>query len=120
MFEMEKVVKYFPGTLKMLPDDGVGEHEKVVKYFPGTKKIQSKKYFLNGEFHNKNGPASITYYESGKAYRECYYHHGKIHNENGPAIIFYYEDGSLKKQQYYLNGKLYSDILQYMVTVATC
>jgi hypothetical protein len=57
----------------------------------------NKWWYLNGDFHNEDGPALI--YDNGSKH---WYLHGERHREDGPAIEYY--DGTMF---WYLNGKRY-------------
>lgn len=79
---------------------------------------ESKRYYLNNEYHRLNGPA--VEYKNG---RKCWFKNGKLHRIGGPAIedidtVKWYEDGMLHrtdgpaiikngKKEWYYGGKLH-------------
>ena len=60
---------------------------------------------VNGISHRVDGPAHISYYESGKIEQEKWYLNGKFHRVDGPAAILYYETGEIEREKWYLYGK---------------
>ena len=62
-------------------------------------------WYLDGEYHRKDGPAKIETFANGTKL-ESWYLNGNLHREDGPAVIEIYPDGS-KKEYWYLNGKLH-------------
>ena len=58
----------------------------------------TKNYYLHGQRHRKDGPA--TEWADGSKY---YYLHGELHRVDGPAVE--YPSGN---KSYYLHGKYYS------------
>ena len=81
---------------------------EVTFHLNGSKKTE--KYFLNanGKLHRENGPAEISYYESGGKEDEHYYINGVLHRLDGPAFISYHGNGKIKREAYYINGKCLS------------
>ena len=45
------------------------------------------------------------YYDDGSIFSEHYYLNGESHREDGPASIYYHRDGSIKEEYYFLNDK---------------
>ena len=70
------------------------------------KNENSEQYYLNGKFHNPNGPAYRSWYENGQLYLEEYHLNDQRHNPNGPACRGWYDNGKLWREEYRLNGKL--------------
>jgi hypothetical protein len=66
----------------------------IIKYTDGT-----KYWYLNGQYHRKNGPA--IEYSDGTKY---WYLNGRRHREDGPAVE--YSDGT---KYWYLDGKLHRE-----------
>jgi antitoxin component YwqK of YwqJK toxin-antitoxin module len=64
-----------------------------------------QEWYLNGEIHNEEGPAYISYYANGTVAYQEWYLNGKWHNGEGPARIWYYEDGTVAYQEWFLDGK---------------
>jgi hypothetical protein len=79
-----------------------------VEYYENGK-IQSQSWCINGQFHNKNGPAFIYYYDNGQILYQLWYINGTRHNENGPADIYYNENGQIESQLWWINGLRLSD-----------
>jgi antitoxin component YwqK of YwqJK toxin-antitoxin module len=78
---------------------------KLKETFYPNGKVAYQEWYLDGKWHNEEGPARVSYYENGKvAYQEwCF--KGDYHNEEGPARIWYDEDGNVEYQAWYLNDK---------------
>jgi antitoxin component YwqK of YwqJK toxin-antitoxin module len=67
--------------------------------------LEHQAWFLNGYFHNEEGPAFISYHENGNIEKQVWCFNGKYHNEDGPADIGYYEDGKIRYQEWWINDK---------------
>jgi hypothetical protein len=61
-------------------------------------------YNSNGNFHNINGPAVISY-KDGIKLSEVYYLNGKKHNSIGPADRFHFVTNKYWTNDYFFNGK---------------
>lgn len=48
-----------------------------------------------------------TYYSNGQTRKKEYRTEGNLHNDNGPAFISYYFDGTNEVEAYFSNGNLY-------------
>lgn len=68
------------------------------------KSCKTEYYYLNFQYHRTDGPAIITYYESGQISHEYYYLNGQRHRIDGPAYIEYDESGKIKNERHYING----------------
>ena len=78
------------------------EHKK---YYHESGKLECEAWYLNGELHRTDGPASINYYESGKLEYKAWCLNGDYHRIDGPASISYYKNGEPWYEAWYLNGK---------------
>jgi antitoxin component YwqK of YwqJK toxin-antitoxin module len=67
--------------------------------------VEFQGWYLNGKWHNEEGPAHIRYYENGQIRFRRWCLNGEFHNEEGPACIRHYEDGKVEYQGWYLNDK---------------
>jgi antitoxin component YwqK of YwqJK toxin-antitoxin module len=67
--------------------------------------ILRQEWYLNGKYHNEEGPAHIKYYKNGNIWHQAWYLNGKYHNEEGPGYIVYNEDGNVEYQSWYVNDK---------------
>jgi antitoxin component YwqK of YwqJK toxin-antitoxin module len=70
--------------------------------------LEVQEWWLKGNPHNEEGPASIWFYENGNIEKQSWRLNGKLHNEEGPALIGYHEDGKVKFKVWYINGKYLS------------
>ena len=62
------------------------------------------RYYLKGNLHRENGPASIV-----SDYREEWWYKGRRHRINGPAIIFQNTTNNINFETfyYYVHGTFY-------------
>ncbi len=67
------------------------------------------------EYHRKNKPAVLYYYQNKKVKSESWYINGNLHRLDGPSII-YYNENKIIKEFYYIDNKMYSE-LKYWVKV---
>ena len=65
----------------------------------------SEQYYLNGQYHNHNGPAYRLWYENGQLCCEEYWVNGRLHNPNGMAICIMLKTGLVWDYQYWIEGE---------------
>lgn len=79
-----------------------------IKYLPNGK-LYKKSYFNDErKIHREDGPAKITYYDTGNICEVHYFVNNKRHRENEPAHIHYYNDGEIKFEFYYNNNRYHN------------
>jgi hypothetical protein len=61
-------------------------------------------YYLDGERHRTDGPASSDYRYTETGYHE-WRRHGKIHRTDGPAVEYQSNSRQRPAQQYWLNNE---------------
>ena len=72
--------------------------------------IKSREYFNdNGQLHNEQGPAVVSWYKNGQLCYQEYYINDQLHNEQGPAVKVWYENGKLEWQEYYINDQQHNE-----------
>jgi len=77
--------------------------KSVVYYFNGN--IRYEKWHKEGDeyyWHRENGPAFISYYDTGEKRHEAWWIDSKRHKIDGPARIWYNPDGTIG-EAYYIN-----------------
>ena len=79
------------------------------KKFYDSGELRWEKWWLDGEYHNEEGPAFVSYKKDGSVWREEWWLNGKRHNEEGPAIIYYERDGSVIGKSWWLDGVNYTE-----------
>lgn len=77
--------------------------EQLTYWYNGQ--LRSKKIYNNGIIHNEEGPASITFYTSGRIHTINYCLLNKLHRLDGPALITYDIEGNVLKEECYIWGK---------------
>ena len=81
--------------------------KKSIEYYRNGD-IWREKWHIKGDeyyLHKENGPAHISYYDTGKKDYEGWYINNKLHRIDGPAHISYYKDGTVRFEHYYINGE---------------
>lgn len=68
-------------------------------------KLRYRRYMVDDEFHNTNGPAFISYYDDGSIKSEIYSKYNTMHRIDGPARIFYDHNGKITLEQFFIDGK---------------
>lgn len=70
-------------------------------------------YYIRGERHRENAPASIeTHHDKDNTTEWVYYRQGKIHRDDGPALIQFKNINNIKQrvlEMYITNDKLHRD-----------
>ena len=74
------------------------------KKFHENGELWREEWWLNGELHNEEGPATVNYRRDGSVIGKWWWLNGKLHNEEGPAYIGYKRDGSVWVKEWYLDG----------------
>lgn len=64
--------------------------------------IYHERYYINGLYDRKNGPANIIYQDNYK-FIEIYFFKNKKHRVNNPAEIQYYPNGNIWREYYWIN-----------------
>lgn len=88
-----------------------------VKTLPyATGEIRHRSYWVDGQKHRDDGPASIWYYKNGTVQHETYMFRGKKHRDNGPAIILYNNKSEPVAWEFYKDGTvLPKDAFDYVM-----
>jgi len=72
----------------------------VIQYTKGSHPFQ---------FHRKDAPAVIEYYEDGQIAGEFWHINNRRHRADGPAAIYFNKDGSISYKEYWIDGKRKGD-----------
>lgn len=86
------------------------EGPAVVKRNAETGAVRLEEYWLDGQLHRENGPATIMWTPEGTLSAEQYFWHGIQHREpgEGPALVTYYST-SARGEIYMRHGKKHRD-----------
>lgn len=79
----------------------------------GGVRVQS--WRIRGKFHRIEGPAYVEYWENGNLRMEDWNQNGIFHRNNGPASVVYLEDGTVEHFYYMKNGvDISSQVKEYL------
>jgi hypothetical protein len=66
-----------------------------------------ERWYTNGKYDRKDGPATIAHFKNGNTALEVWYKNGVKHRDSGPAETQYYENGNKGIETWYVDGKLH-------------
>jgi len=70
-----------------------------------TGELYDEEWWVDNKLHRIDGPAFIRYYLSGEKKHEEWWVDNKIHRIDGPACIYYNNDGTIWLETYHINGE---------------
>lgn len=70
--------------------------------------LRFRKYWVNNQLHNLEGPASEYWYKNAQLWERSYWVNDLLHNLDGPAYERWHANGQLADQQYWIEGTQYS------------